>query len=405
LIGAIDRRVQFWADRGNRVLARLVLLPYAAREYQENAMEQKTIAIIAGVRPNYMKVFPLLREIREQHDQLKPVLIHTGQHYDPLLNDVFFQDFNMPKPDHFLGVGSGSHGIQTGRIMIALDELFTQLKPDVMVVVGDVNSTLAGALVAVKRGIPTVHLEAGLRSLDRSMPEEINRIVADAISDLLLTSCRDGDTNLLQEGIPPSRIRFVGNIMIDSLVQILPRVSQSKILETLSVAPTKYVCVTLHRPSNVDDPQRLKVLWTQLKILARQTNVVFPVHPRTARLLAEMGEGIERSPILTIAPLGYLDFLRLQSEAAVVITDSGGVQEETSFLGIPCVTVRPNTERPVTIRQGTNRLFNPEQEHLLDIIEIIMRNGAERRPSIIEGWDGFAAGRALAAIRELAQLQ
>lgn len=368
-------------------------------------MEQKTIAIIAGVRPNYMKVFPLLREIREQHDQLKPVLIHTGQHYDPLLNDVFFQDFNMPKPDHFLGVGSGSHGIQTGRIMIALDELFTQLKPDVMVVVGDVNSTLAGALVAVKRGIPTVHLEAGLRSLDRSMPEEINRIVADAISDLLLTSCRDGDTNLLQEGIPPSRIRFVGNIMIDSLVQILPRVSQSKILETLSVAPTKYVCVTLHRPSNVDDPQRLKVLWTQLKILARQTNVVFPVHPRTARLLAEMGEGIERSPILTIAPLGYLDFLRLQSEAAVVITDSGGVQEETSFLGIPCVTVRPNTERPVTIRQGTNRLFNPEQEHLLDIIEIIMRNGAERRPSIIEGWDGFAAGRALAAIRELAQLQ
>ena len=278
----------------------------------------KRLFLLAGARPNYMKVFPLWRELRANHPDLTPVLVHTGQHYDPVMNDIFFRDFGMPKPDHFLGIGSGPHGAQTGRTMIALEELFARERPDVLVVVGDVNSTLAGTLVAIKMGIPVAHVEAGLRSGDRAMPEEINRLATDAIADLLLTPSRDADANLLREGVAPEKIRFVGNIMIDSLLQLLPRATESRVLEDHALAPRSYVAVTLHRPSNVDDPAHLARILEQLCALAADLPVVFPVHPRTRSALPPQAAGDPR--LLLIPPLGYLDFLRLQSEAALVVT-------------------------------------------------------------------------------------
>jgi UDP-N-acetylglucosamine 2-epimerase (non-hydrolysing) len=351
----------------------------------------KRIVLLAGARPNYMKVFPIWKALAPYRDTLKPVLVHTGQHYDALMSDVFFRDFGMPPPDHFLGVGSGPHGLQTARTMIALEELFLANRPHGLVVVGDVNSTAAGALVAAKLGIPVAHVEAGLRSFDRTMPEEINRMVTDAIADLLLTSCRDADRNLLREGVAPERIRFVGNVMIDSLVQLLPRADASPVLDTLKLAEGRYAAVTLHRPSNVDEPARLQRILNQLQELARSMPVVFPVHPRTRKTIAGSGFQFQVPGLQVIDPLGYLDFLRLQSAAALVITDSGGVQEETSFLGIPCLTVRPNTERPITITQGTNRLVDPEQQNLAEAAREALAN---RRPRpTLEGWDGRAAER------------
>jgi len=355
---------------------------------------RKTIALLAGARPNYMKIYPLWREIRDHRSEhLQPVIIHTGQHYDPLMNDVFFQDLGMSQPDHFLGIGSGTHGVQTGRAMIALEELFIKQRPDMLVVVGDVNSTVAGALVAVKMSIPVAHVEAGLRSGDRTMPEEINRLATDAICDLLLTPSRDADTNLLREGIAPEKIHLVGNVMIDSLVHLLPQAEKSNILETTGVTKGNYVAVTLHRPSNVDDPNNLINIINALEVVASDIPVVFPVHPRTHKMLMASHSNIERLKSTIIAPLGYLDFLKLESSAALVITDSGGVQEETSFLGIPCLTLRPNTERPITITQGTNRLVNPATEPLAALAKETLR--LPRRTSPIEWWDGKAAVRIL----------
>ena len=360
----------------------------------------KRIFLLAGARPNYMKVFPLWREIQAHHPDLTPVLVHTGQHYDPVMNDVFFRDFGMPAPDHFLGIGSGPHGAQTGRTMIALEELFTRERPDLLVVVGDVNSTLAGTLVAVKMGIPVAHVEAGLRSGDRAMPEEINRLATDAIADLLLTPSRDADANLLREGVAPDKIRFVGNVMIDSLLQLLPRAAGSTVLEQHQLTPRAYVAVTLHRPSNVDDPARLALLLDQLGALAADLPIVFPVHPRTRNALPQRPAPGDQLQL--IEPLGYLDFLRLQSEAALVITDSGGIQEETSYLGIPCLTLRANTERPITITQGTNRLLDLDQQSLQQAArEALLRfpPTADRRPPTIELWDGQTAPRVIAALR------
>lgn len=360
----------------------------------------KNIALLAGARPNYMKVFPVWRELRDRHPDVKPVLIHTGQHYDEAMSDIFFRDFGMPAPDHFLGVGSGSHGVQTGRVMIALDEVLQKDRPDALVVVGDVNSTVAGTLVAVKMGIPVAHIEAGLRSRDRTMPEEINRLATDAIADLLLTPSRDADENLLREGIAPEKIRFVGNVMIDSLVQLLPRAAESGVLAKNSLQPRTYAAVTLHRPSNVDEPKRLALLMEQLVQLAAQMPVVFPMHPRTRKMLGASGFQFPVSGLSVLAPLGYLDFLRLQSEAAVVVTDSGGIQEETSFLGIPCLTVRPNTERPITVTHGTNRLLDPEKESLATAAVTAAANRPAKAPSI-EGWDGRTAARIVGAVREM----
>ncbi|MDZ4198626.1 MAG: UDP-N-acetylglucosamine 2-epimerase (non-hydrolyzing) [Kiritimatiellia bacterium] len=362
----------------------------------------KTIALLAGARPNYMKVFPIRRELSRRADRFRSVLIHTGQHYDPLMNDVFFQDFEMAPPEVFLGVGSGSHGAQTGKVMIALEEALVKDRPDVLLVVGDINSTVAGALVGTKMGIRVVHLEAGLRSGDRTMPEEINRLATDAISDLLLTPSPDADENLRREGVPESRIRCVGNIMIDSLVSILPKTLTSDVLKRLNLEKERYALVTLHRPSNVDDPERLALLLKQLAELARKMKVLIPLHPRTRKLIdasPELGKAL--SALQCIEPLGYIDFLRLQTQAAVVVTDSGGIQEETSYLGIPCLTVRPNTERPVTVELGTNRLVNPEVTNLKDEVEAAMVRWAGKAAPEIPLWEGKTAARVVEAVAEI----
>jgi UDP-N-acetylglucosamine 2-epimerase (non-hydrolysing) len=358
----------------------------------------KTIALLAGARPNYMKIFPVWRNLHEHHPGITPVLIHTGQHYDEAMSDIFFREFGMPAPDYFLGVGSGSHAEQTAKVMTALEQVLQNNRPDMLVVAGDVNSTVAGALVAVKMGIPVAHVEAGLRSGDRTMPEEINRLVTDAISDLLLTPSRDADANLLREGIPQKKITMAGNVMIDSLVQLLPRAAESDILSRFGLTPGNYAAVTLHRPSNVDHPARLGLIMAQLSILSRTLPVVFPIHPRTRKML-ELQKADRDSPGIVFAPpLGYLDFMHIQSQAALVITDSGGIQEETTFLGIPCLTIRPNTERPITITRGTNRLLDPEKESLPDsaLNAVQLRPAA---PPVIEGWDGHAAPRIITALK------
>lgn len=357
-----------------------------------------TIALLAGARPNYMKIFPLWRELREHHPDLMPRIIHTGQHYDALMSDIFFSDLGMPAPDHFLGVGSGSHGEQTARVMMALDALFDQYPLDLLVVVGDVNSTMAGALTAVKRGLPIAHMEAGLRSGDRAMPEEINRIVTDAISDMLLTPSPDADAHLLREGIPAARIYRVGNIMVDSLLAMLPRAEESTILARENLQAGNYVAVTLHRPSNVDDPASLARLVQELNEVAEERGVVFPVHPRTRKMLVQ--EGLDRvlsQQVRLLDPVGYIDFLRLQKDAFAVVTDSGGIQEETTVLGVPCITLRPNTERPITVTEGTNVLLNREQESL---VESVRRSPERRGLKQIDGWDGRTAARAVRVLRD-----
>ena len=372
------------------------------RRGYKDYMKLQTIALLAGARPNYMKVFPIRRELAKQPNRFRSILIHTGQHYDPLMNDVFFQDFEMAPPEIFLGVGSGSHGAQTGKVMIALEEALMKDRPDVLLVVGDINSTVAGALVGTKMGIPVVHLEAGLRSGDRTMPEEINRLATDAICDLLLTPSPDADENLRREGVPESRIRCVGNIMIDSLVSILPKTRTSDVLKRLNLEKEPYALVTLHRPSNVDDPKRLALLLKQLAELAQKMKVLIPLHPRTRKLIAASPElGQAPSALQCIEPLGYIDFLRLQTKAEVVVTDSGGIQEETSFLGIPCLTVRPNTERPITVELGTNRLVNPEVCNLSVEAEAAIAKWRGKPAPQIPLWDGKTAVRVVEAVTTL----
>lgn len=348
------------------------------------------IHLVAGARPNYMKVFPIWKAIRELQPDWVVKLIHTGQHYDPIMSDIFFEELGLPAPDYYLGVGSSSHAVQTANIMIELDSLFDRERPDLLIVVGDVNSTLAATLVAVKRGIRVAHVEAGLRSGDRSMPEEINRIMTDAIADILFTSCSDGEQNLLAEGVPAERICFVGNVMIDSLVQMQPHAQSRDILSRLDIKSRQYIVVTLHRPSNVDDVSSLQAVLSVLGELSETLPVLFPVHPRTRKIMELDCISGSLHGVRLLDPVGYLDFLQLESNAALVITDSGGVQEETSFLGVRCLTLRPNTERPVTIEEGTNRLTT------LDGLLGDARNALATPPacpSSIAFWDGAAAKR------------
>lgn len=360
----------------------------------------RSIVLLAGARPNYMKIFPLWREIHlRRSDRWKPILIHTGQHYDAVMNDILFSDLGLPKPDYFLGVGSGPHGAQTGKTMIALEEVLMVHRPDWLVVVGDVNSTLAGALVAAKLQIPLAHVEAGLRSFDRSMPEEINRVVTDAVSDVLFTHSPDADENLLREGRRPDQIFRVGNVMIDTLVLLLDKARQSRIIDTLCLHPRRFILVTLHRPSNVDEPDQLLQIMQALEHIAHDLPVVFPVHPRTRRMLEKLEFRSRVENLHLLDALGYLDFLRLETEAALVITDSGGIQEETTFMGVPCITVRPNTERPITIREGTNRLYQPGEEPLEQVVRRVLYS--PRKTPIIEGWDGHAAVRILDVLERL----
>jgi UDP-N-acetylglucosamine 2-epimerase (non-hydrolysing) len=351
---------------------------------------------VVGARPNYMKVAPLYSQL-EQLGAVEQRLIHTGQHYDDLLKDVFFAELPLPRPHVELAVGSGSHAAQTSRALTGLEDEFFETKPDLVVVPGDVNSTLAGALAAVKLGIPVCHLEAGLRSHDWSMPEEHNRRVTDHLSTLLLTHSESANENLRREGIDASRVRFVGNTMIDTLVATVDAALADEEWRRWSLAPEEYLLVTLHRPTLVDDPERLAQTISALGMLAQELPVIFPAHPRTSARLAEIGAPIPPGVTIT-EPLPYRSFLSLESRAACVLTDSGGVQEEATALGIPCFTLRENTERPVTISQGTNVLLGLEPGRILEIPELL---GSSRKAgSMPPLWDGHAGERAARAVIE-----
>jgi UDP-N-acetylglucosamine 2-epimerase (non-hydrolysing) len=348
---------------------------------------------VVGARPNFMKTAPIIAEMATRPGAFEQVLVHTGQHYDANMSDAFFADLALPEPDVTLGVGSGSHAEQTARVMMAIEPVLLQRKPDLVVVVGDVNSTLAAALVAAKIGICVAHVEAGLRSRDRSMPEEINRILTDQIADVLFTTEENANENLAREGIPEHRIHFVGNVMIDSLLRSLPLAARSTIVERLSLSAGRYAVVTLHRPFNVDEPKTLREILAALGELACDLPVVFSVHPRTRERVAALGFRTEGSKLRLIEPLGHIDFLRLYSTAALVVTDSGGLQEETTYLGIPCLTLRPTTERPVTLTLGTNRLVASEREAILHAARATLGRRKADRPSPPPFWDGRTAER------------
>lgn len=351
---------------------------------------------VGGARPNFMKLAPLLRELRAD-SRFQPLLVHTGQHYDEQMSGAFFRDLRLPDPDYHLGVGSGSHAQQTAEILKTFEPVVLEAKPDAVVVVGDVNSTLGCSLVAAKLCVPVIHVEAGLRSFDRTMPEEINRVLTDAISDLLLVSEPAGLANLAREGVDSAKVRLVGNLMIDSLRLHLDRARQCRVAERFGLAPRSYGVITLHRPANVDDSTALENILEALIEIAADLPLVFPVHPRTrARLPAKAS--LQDNRILLVQPLSYLEFLGLMSEAAAVFTDSGGVQEETTVLGIPCFTLRNNTERPITIEQGTNILAGTSRESILSAWR---QHGLLRpRARAPELWDGQAAGRCIQAISE-----
>lgn len=338
-----------------------------------------------------MKVAPTYRALAACGFQQK--VIHTGQHYDHLMSDVFFKELNLPTPEVNLGVGSASHSVQTAEIMMRLEKEFNAQRPDIVLVYGDVNSTLAAALVCAKLSIPFGHVEAGLRSFDRTMPEEINRIVTDQLADLLFTPSGDGDENLLREGIRAKRIHRVGNVMIDTLVQFLPLAKKNKYGENLGLKKGEYALVTLHRPSNVDDPHILGMLLESLSKIAQQIPVVFPAHPRTRTKMEGLAPDLsQKSSIRFIDPIGYLDFLNLQLNAAAVITDSGGIQEETTYLRIPCITIRENTERPITIEMGTNILVGTDTNRLQNEVGRALL-GEWKQGKIPPLWDGKAAER------------
>ncbi len=343
---------------------------------------------VVGARPNFMKVAPVLAQLRKKAG-VQQILVHTGQHYDAKMSDVFFQDLGMPDPDVHLGVGSGSHAQQTAKVMVEIEPVLAREKPDVVVVAGDVNSTVAVALVAAKMGLATAHIEAGLRSRDWTMPEEINRVLTDRLSDLLFTPSRDGDENLRAEGIDPARVHFVGNVMIDSLQAALPRARESRIHERLELQRKGYALATLHRPANVDDPGALSRLMSALAEVAAQVPLVFPIHPRTR---SRLPAGFEARGLKLVEPLGYLDFLALIADARLVMTDSGGIQEETTALGVPCLTLRENTERPVTMEVGTNQLVGTDPaEAVAAAVEVLA--GRAKPGRIPELWDGRAAER------------
>jgi len=350
---------------------------------------------IVGARPNFMKIAPIVREMRGRETEFQPLIVHTGQHYDAAMSDSFFRDLGIPQPDFHLEIGSHSHAVQTARIMTAFEPIVLEEKPDWVLVVGDVNSTIACALVCAKLGVRVAHVEAGLRSRDRTMPEEINRILTDAISDLLLTTSPDADANLKAEGAAAEKIKFVGNVMIDSLFYSLKLAENSTVREDLDLAGTDYAVLTLHRPSNVDDENVFGGLLDALLSIGEKLPIIFPAHPRTRANIEKFGfsEKIRRSPIKLIEPLGYLDFMRLYSGAKFVLTDSGGLQEETTALSIPCLTLRENTERPITISHGTNILVGTNPERIEQTAFEVLSRKASTDKKIPPLWDGRAAER------------
>jgi UDP-N-acetylglucosamine 2-epimerase (non-hydrolysing) len=352
------------------------------------------IAAIVGARPNFMKIAPIMQAMAQYPNQFEQLLIHTGQHYDANMSQIFFDELDLPRPDVNLNVGSGSHAWQTAQIMQLFEPVLLNYKPDWILVPGDVNSTVACALVAAKLGIRVAHIEAGLRSFDRTMPEEINRLLTDQISDLLFTTSRDADENLLREGIDPNKIQFVGNVMIDTLVHLLPKAEARWIKIQQQFHLDKFILVTLHRPSNVDTPETLFEIMTALIEISRQIPVLFPIHPRTRKRIVDLNLNHNHNRLILTDPMGYLDFLAMQIHASLLLTDSGGIQEETTYLGIPCLTARPNTERPVTVTQGTNRLVESRRDTLIEAATEALRAKQRPKPSI-ELWDGMTAERVI----------
>ena len=354
----------------------------------------KKIHLIVGARPNFMKMAPLYKKFVKYPEEFKVKLIHTGQHYDERMSKFFFDDLQMPVPDEYLEVGSGTHGQQTAKIMERYEEVLLKNRPNLVIVAGDVNSTAACAIDAVKLHIPVAHLEAGLRSFARTMPEEINRILTDAISDYLLTPSPDADENLLNEGVPGEKIFFVGNIMIDSLVQYKEKAKASNILQKLGLNQN-FALITLHRPSNVDSEKGLLTILNAFEEISKSIKLVFPIHPRTTKQIAAFGleDKVKKMKnLLLVPPIGYYDFLKLQMEAKFILTDSGGIQEESTYFGVPCLTLRPQTERPITITEGTNKLVKLETEDIIKEAEEIL-SGNIKKGKIPKYWDGKTAER------------
>ncbi len=355
-------------------------------------MNKIKIINVVGARPNFMKIAPIIREMK-QYGNINSLLVHTGQHYDENMSGSFFKDLGIPRPDIHLEVGSGTHAVQTASVMTGFEKVVLKEKPDIVLVVGDVNSTLACALVASKLNIKVAHIEAGLRSNDRSMPEEINRIVTDHLSDLLFTTCKDGDENLLREGISSDKVHLVGNVMIDTLLY-----SMNKIKPTSS--KEKYAVLTLHRPSNVDVKETFEGISKAIYRISRDIKVVFPVHPRTRKQIEKLGfSKYYNRNMKLLEPLSYLEFLKLYSNASVVLTDSGGLQEETSALDVPCLTLRENTERPITIERGTNILVGTDEKSIVQETDKILK-GERKRKKRLELWDGKVSGRIIEVLVE-----
>jgi len=362
-------------------------------------MNKMKIINVVGARPNFMKIAPVVRQMK-RCENIEHLLLHTGQHYDDAMSKIFFEDLALPQPDVYLCIGSGSHAVQTAKVMVEFETVLNEKRPDLVVVVGDVNSTLACSLVAAKLGVPVAHVEAGLRSFDRSMPEEINRIVTDALSNLLFTTELSANQNLEREGIQKEKIHFVGNVMIDTLLYCVKKSQESSIMAALNLVKGEFALLTLHRPSNVDVKDTFERIISALEKIQQQIQIVFPMHPRTRARLAEFGFAgkFERMANLIVTePLGYLDFLKLESNCKFALTDSGGLQEETTVLGIPCLTLRENTERPATITEGTNTLVGTDPEKIIEeSMKIFAGEGKSGR--IPKFWDGKAAERIVAII-------
>jgi UDP-N-acetylglucosamine 2-epimerase (non-hydrolysing) len=356
---------------------------------------------VVGARPNLMKIAPLVAEM-ERYADIRQRLLHTGQHYDDRMSGIFFEQLGIPRPDIYLGVGSGSHAEQTARVMVEFEQALLDIQPDVVVVVGDVNSTLACAITAAKLWVPVAHVEAGLRSFDRRMPEEINRIVTDALSSMLFTTSRDANQNLEREGVPPEKVFFVGNVMIDTLLKYRDRARALRTPARFDLRPGQYALLTLHRPSNVDVPGTFSGILDALLAIQHDLPVLFPAHPRTVKRIGEFGFAKRlsgASKIDIVEPLGYLEFLDLMMHAKLVLTDSGGIQEETTILGVPCLTLRENTERPITITQGTNTLVGTNPERIMaEVARVLDSEAKTSRPP--ERWDGHAARRIVAVLKQ-----